>query len=78
MLHKWAALGWYVPKQLVLKIILAGSEPKIWRRIEVHSGLTLHDLHFVIQNVFDWENSHLYHFLVPPGENSPARPCARR
>jgi hypothetical protein len=60
-------LGWYLQEQLVLNIALAGSEPKIWRRVEVHSGLTLHDLHFVIQNVFDWENSHLYHFLVPPG-----------
>jgi len=60
-------LGWYLPEQLVLRITLAGGEPKIWRRVEVHSGLTLHDLHYVIQNVFDWTDSHLYHFLVPPG-----------
>jgi hypothetical protein len=56
-----------VPEQLVLKVTLAGSRPSIWRRVEVHSGLTLEDLHFVIQAVFAWENSHLYHFLVPPG-----------
>jgi hypothetical protein len=60
-------LGWYLPEQLVLKITLAGSRPAIWRRVEVHSGLTLHDLHYVIQCVFDWTDSHLYHFLVPPG-----------
>jgi Plasmid pRiA4b ORF-3-like protein len=60
-------LGWYRPEQLILKITLAGSEPKIWRRVEVHSGLTLDDLHFVIQNIFEWENSHLYQFWVPPG-----------
>jgi hypothetical protein len=60
-------LGWYLREQLILRITLLGSAPAIWRRVEVHSGLTLHDLHFVIQNVFDWENSHLYHFLVPPG-----------
>lgn len=60
-------LGWYLPEQLILKITLAGSDPKIWRRVEAHSGLTLHDLHYVIQNVFDWTDSHLYHFLVPPG-----------
>jgi pRiA4b ORF-3-like protein len=60
-------LGWYLPEQLVLKITLAGSDPKIWRRVEVHSGLTLHDLHYVIQNVFEWTDSHLYHFVVPPG-----------
>jgi hypothetical protein len=60
-------LGWYLPEQLVLKITLAGSDPKIWRRVEVHSGLTLHDLHYVIQCVFNWEDSHLYQFLAPPG-----------
>jgi hypothetical protein len=60
-------LGWYRPEQLVFKIILAGSNPKIWRRVEVHGGLTLHELHYVIQCVFDWTDSHLYHFLVPPG-----------
>src|SRR6266542_3406342 len=60
-------LGWYLPEQLILKITLLGSEPKIWRRVEVHSGLTLHDLHDVIQCVFNWEDSHLYQFFVPPG-----------
>lgn len=60
-------MGRYLAEQLVLKITLAGSDPKIWRRVEVHSGLTLHDLHYVIQCAFDWTNSHLYHFLVPPG-----------
>lgn len=60
-------LGWYLPEQLIVKITLAGSEPKIWRRVEMHSGLTLHDLHHVIQCVFMWDDSHLYHFLAPPG-----------
>jgi hypothetical protein len=59
-------LGRYLSEQLILKITLFNSKPKIWRRVEVHSGLTLHDFHFVIQNVFDWTDSHLYHFLVPP------------
>jgi hypothetical protein len=58
------SLGWYLPEQLELKITLSDSKPAIWRRVEVHSGLTLHELHFVIQNVFEWEGSHLYHFLV--------------
>lgn len=59
-------LGWYFAEQLILKITLIGSDPPIWRRVEVHSGLTLHELHYVIQSVFEWHNSHLYHFLVPP------------
>ena len=60
-------LGWYLPELMILKITLIGSDPKIWRRVEVDSGLTLHHFHYVIQKVFDWDNSHLYHFLVPPG-----------
>lgn len=61
------SLGWYRPEQLVLKITLAGSQPPIWRRVEVHSGLTLYELHYVIQCVFDWDESHMWHFLAPPG-----------
>jgi hypothetical protein len=60
------SLGWYVPEQLILKITLLGSDPKIWRRVEVHSGLTLEDLHYVIQCVFDWDNAHLHQFIVTP------------
>jgi hypothetical protein len=60
-------LGWYRAEQLTLKITLLGSEPKIWRRVRVHSGLTLHDLHYVVQCLFDWEDSHLYQFHVTAG-----------
>ena len=60
------SLGWYKPEQLILKITLQESKPSIWRRVEVHSGLTLDDLHHVIQKCFDWDNSHLYQFLVTP------------
>jgi hypothetical protein len=60
-------LGRYLAEQLTLKITLLGSEPEIWRRVEVHSGLTLDDLHYVIQCVFAWQDSHLYQFRVPPG-----------
>ncbi len=60
-------LGWYLPEQLILKITLLGSDPSIWRRVEVHSGLTLHDLHYVIQRVFDWDDSHMYQFFATEG-----------
>jgi hypothetical protein len=60
------SLGWYLPEQMVLKVTLMDTNPPIWRRVEVHSGFTLHELHYVIQAVFSWENSHLYHFLVTP------------
>jgi hypothetical protein len=61
------SLGRYLPEKLRLRITLAGSKPKVWRQVEVDSGLTLDELHYVIQNVFDWEEAHLYQFLVPPG-----------
>ncbi len=68
MVHPMArSLGYYLPEQLVLKLTLADSDPPIWRRVEVHSGLSLDDLHYVIQSVFMWDNAHLYQFLVPPG-----------
>lgn len=61
------SLGWYIAEQIILKVTLARTDPAIWRRVEVHSGLTLDDLHVVIQCVFNWEDAHLYQFLVPPG-----------
>jgi len=60
-------LGWYLPELMIFKITIIGSDPKIWRRVQVDSGLTLHELHYVIQKVFDWDNSHLYQFIVTPG-----------
>jgi hypothetical protein len=60
-------LGRYSPELFILRISLAGSDPEIWRRVEVHSGMTLHELHHAIQCLFDWENAHLYQFHVTPG-----------
>ena len=46
-----------------LKITLDGSsKPIIWRRVKVNSNLTFKTLHYVIQSLFLWENSHLYQF----------------
>lgn len=44
------------------KITLVGSRPPIWRRVLVPAHFTLKELHEVIQNTFDWEQSHLYSF----------------
>lgn len=45
-----------------LKIHLVGSEPPIWRRVQVPAAFTLGDLHHLIQVVMDWENAHLHRF----------------
>jgi hypothetical protein len=47
---------------LRLKIVLADTEPPIWRRVEVPAEMTLKDLHGVIQAVMGWEDDHLHQF----------------
>ncbi|WP_308203452.1 plasmid pRiA4b ORF-3 family protein [Lentzea californiensis] len=50
-----------------IKITLVGSDPLIWRRIEVPAQTTLESLHRIIQSSFEWDNSHLHQFEVPSG-----------
>ena len=47
-----------------LKVTLNGSEPPIWRRIQVNSSITLHKLHQILQVVMGWFDSHLHQFIV--------------
>lgn len=47
-----------------LKIVLADTDPPIWRRVEMPVDLTLKDLHGVIQAAMRWTNSHLYQYQV--------------
>lgn len=45
-----------------LKISIKGAKPPIWRRMLVESNITFDELHNIIQNIFNWENYHLYQF----------------
>lgn len=47
-----------------LRIDLKRSKPVIWRRVVVHSDITLDLLHLVIQGAFEWDNYHLYRFAI--------------
>jgi hypothetical protein len=47
---------------LHLKVALRYIKPPIWRRVEVPDTLTFWEFHFVLQILFDWENSHLFEF----------------
>ncbi len=40
------------------------SKKSIWRRIEMPAYQTLHDLHDVIQEAFEWDDDHLYAFFM--------------
>lgn len=37
----------------------------IWRDILVPADITLHALHYAIQKLFGWQNSHLHHYAFP-------------
>mmetsp|Transcript_5847 Transcript_5847/g.9634 ORF Transcript_5847/g.9634 Transcript_5847/m.9634 type:complete len:185 (-) Transcript_5847:539-1093(-) len=47
-----------------LKIGIRYLQPRVWRRIEVPSDMTLAAFHKVLQAVFEWHNMHLYEFRV--------------
>ena len=47
-----------------LKIVLLGSKPPIWRRLQVPGDASLGWLHAVLQVALGWTNSHLHHFLT--------------
>lgn len=45
-----------------LKISIKGAKPPIWRRILVEPTMSFSKLHDTIQNIFNWEDYHLYAF----------------
>ncbi|MFQ6029667.1 MAG: plasmid pRiA4b ORF-3 family protein [Dehalococcoidia bacterium] len=47
-----------------LKVTLKNIEPPIWRQFLAPSGITLHRLHLILQEVMGWENYHLYRFQI--------------
>jgi len=53
-----------VPNIARLYISLTGAAPQIWRRVEVSLGVSLSDLHDVIQAVMPWEDCHLFQFEI--------------
>ena len=53
-----------------IKITLKDSKPPIWRRIQVAGDISLASLHWVLQYVMGWENSHLHQFIIDDEEYS--------
>lgn len=45
-----------------MHISLLGTDPPIWRRIQVRSSVSLAQLHDIVQIVMGWEDEHLYEF----------------
>ncbi len=47
-----------------IKVTLRYSSPTIWRRIRVAGDTTLEKLHWILQTVMPWDNSHLHQFIL--------------
>ena len=54
------------------RVELMGSDPLIWRVIEVPDFYTFWDLHVALQDALGWLDYHLHNFLLfQPGERKP-------
>ena len=47
-----------------LKVVLHGTKPPLWRRLQVPGNATLGWLHAALQVAMGWTNSHLHQFRV--------------
>jgi hypothetical protein len=63
--HSTATRGTAVHR---IKVVLRGSKPPIWRRLELPSDATLQQVHHAIQQAFGWEGYHLWVFETSLGE----------
>lgn len=53
-----------------MRVSVPGTDPLIWRLIQVPGIMPLHTLHNVLQIVMGWENYHLYEFIIAGTEYS--------
>lgn len=51
------------------KISLLGTDPPVWRRIQVPESYSFYDLHVAIQDSMGWEDYHLHMFEIKDGIN---------
>jgi Plasmid pRiA4b ORF-3-like protein len=51
-----------------VKVSLHGAKPRVWRRLEIPSAMTLDRVHAVLQTAFGWYNAHLHSFETVYGE----------
>jgi hypothetical protein len=47
-----------------VRVDLKGSQPRIWRRLELRSDLTLDLMHRILQTSFSWTDTHLWRFSI--------------
>jgi hypothetical protein len=57
-----------------LHILLLQISPAIWRRLHMRSDSTIADLHYTLQIVMDWSDTHLHRFAIHGKEYGIAQP----
>ena len=58
-----------------LKVTLRDVQPPVWRRFQVRSDLTLQGLHWALQLIIGWTDSHLHQFRVARAISGGVRPA---
>lgn len=61
-MERKAVLGIEYEDIYLIKFTLKDVKPSIWRTVELQSTYRFSDLHEVIQEIFDWSDSHLHLF----------------
>ena len=46
-------------------VVLSGTDPLVWRRLQVHERYSFWDLHVAIQDAMGWLDYYLHEFRVP-------------
>ncbi|WP_170134319.1 plasmid pRiA4b ORF-3 family protein [Murinocardiopsis flavida] len=49
-----------------VRVELTGTNPPLWRRLELDSDLFLNEVHGILQTVFGWQDYHLHRFASGP------------
>jgi hypothetical protein len=63
-----------VPAQIYqLKVTLREVRPPVWRRFQVRSDMTLEQLHWALQLIIGWTDSHLHQFRAARAASGRAR-----
>lgn len=53
-----------LPDVYQLKIVLMGTDPVVWRRVQVPGTFSLAKLHDVLQLSMGWTDSHMHQFII--------------
>ena len=56
-------------KSYIIKVTIKNTHPPVWRRLQIPTGITFHELNAIIQIAFNWCGYHLYSFEIGSREN---------